>query len=133
MGKLDMLKIILISFSFMVQIFAGISDMEADGELFANGLLGGVKLEVGRVVDWYKYDVVPQKRLLRSIKQDYKEEKKETVAKEILAMIEKKRAKSRFEKLLKELEAKSQSRNPEIKEDDVRLIICLLKEYCSPR
>lgn len=128
-----MLKVILISFAFAAPIFAGISDMEANGELFANGLLGGVRLEVGRVVDWYKYDVVPQKRLLRSIKQDYKEKTKETVVKEILAMIEKKRAKSRFEKLLKELEAESQSKNPEIKADDVRLIICLLKEYCSPR
>lgn len=47
-------------------------------------------MEAERVVDWYKYDVVPQKRLLKSIKQDYKEKTKETVAKEILAMIEKK-------------------------------------------
>lgn len=127
-----MLKVILISFAFIVQISAGISDMEADGELFANGVLGGVKLEVVRVVDWYKYDVVPQERLLKSVKQTYQNKTRVEVEQEVLAMIEQKRAKSRFKKLLKELDAKSLGKNPEIKKDDVTLIIYLLKEYCSP-
>ena len=56
-----MLKVILIFLHSAAPIFAWISDMEANGELFCQWFTRRSEIGSGRVVDWYKYDVVPQK------------------------------------------------------------------------